>query len=320
MKALVLAVLLLAPIGALAASPEDDYIAARDRDIAELKTLLAAEVAVRDSDIEGLKTRELAEDAAARRIVEEKDAKDLEQRLKTLIGPFAAAGFLAEGKLNAPLYDLYGGYPSFSEIDGLVYGDKDDDNNVIVTTDGLFDEWLLSLPRRLPKNKAPRSAAAAAGTETFYTEDVNRGGSAVARYAIVPIVAPPGAKFAKAMLATSDVGPEIPETPDRLFVALEKAGRVFIVHARPATPMKAIPACYAVLRTYEAKADVAAKANTNAMGHPKLQEKLEKLANKVSDQGQAAFLSCFSDKIKTTPEFEAAKKQATAIVEALARN
>jgi hypothetical protein len=296
-KALVLAVLLLAPIGALAASPEDDYIAARDRCIAELKTL------------------EAPEDWPAHRVLQEKDTKDLEQRLKAMIGPFAAAGFPAEGKLDA---DLYLGDPSFGEIDGLLYGDKDYDDGVIVTTDGLLDKWLLRHPRRWSKIELPRSAAAAVGTEAFYTQGLNRQGD-VARYAIIPIVAPPGAKFAQAMLATSDVGPEIPATPDRPFVALEKGGRVFIVSARPATPMKGIAACDAVLATYDKKIDVAEKAHADA-SDPKSQDELGKLAAKLHDQGQAAFLSCFKDKIKTTPEFEAATKQAAAIVEALARN
>ncbi|HEY4927324.1 MAG TPA: hypothetical protein VII20_23190 [Roseiarcus sp.] len=40
---------------------------------------------------------------------------------------------------------------------------------------------------------------------------------------------------------------------------------------------------------------------------------------KLAAEGQAAFLSCFNDKAKTTPGLEAARKQTAAIVEARAR-
>jgi hypothetical protein len=295
-QALALAALLLAPVGALAASPEDDYLAARDRDMAELKTL------------------EAPEDWPKHKVLQDKDTTDLEQRLKAIIGPVAIPGFPYAGRLNAY---LYAGDPSYGEIDGLAYNDGekyDDVDVVIVTTDGLLDKWLLGHPRRWSTVDLPRSAAAAVKIEAFYTQGMTRQGYVV-RYATVPIVAPRGAKFAEAMLATIDASPDLPEAPERLFIALEKGGRVFIVGVGPTIPMKTIAACNALSAAYENKAR-AAEAMYTKFIEPKLEARIDKLRN----QGRAAFLSCFKDKSRTTPEFAAVRKQAAALIEALAKN
>jgi hypothetical protein len=305
-KALALAALLLAPTGAGAASPDDDYVAARDRAIAAVKTL------------------EDAKDWPAAKLLQEKDAKDLEQRLKAMVGPFALAGFSADGKLDA---DLSGGAPF--AIDGLAYhaADEqasDDFGAVIVTTDGLLDKWLLHHPRRWTDDAAPdhpeppRIAAAAVATLAFYNEGLREGGD-IALYATIPVVPPPGAKFARAMLAVSAIGPELSPAPDRLLLAFEKGGRVFIANVKPTTEIKPIAACDRLRGTYEHKANLAGKAYNNSGANQKLQERLEKQMEQLAAQGQAAFLSCFNDKAKTTPGFEAARKQTAALVEALAR-
>jgi hypothetical protein len=304
-RALALAALFLAPTGALAASPEDDYLAARDRAIADLKTL------------------EASQDWPAHKVAQEKDTKDLEQRLKAMIGPFALAGFPMPGRLSA---DLYAGDPSFGEIDGLVYYDGDSAGGrydgvdaIIVTTDGLIDKWLLSHPKRWSKIDVPHAAAAAVATEAFYTQGLTRQGDVV-RFATIPILAPPGAKFAHAMLATIDAGPDLPSTPDGLYLALEKGGRVFIVSVRPTTAIKTLALCDAARAANEHKAERNDAAMGRAINNLTLRDRLEKAGQKIRDQGRAAFLSCFSGRIATTPEFEAARKQAAALVEALAKN
>jgi hypothetical protein len=83
-----------------------------------------------------------------------------------------------------------------------------------------LERWLLHPTRQYPegdtrtKIDVPRSAAAAVKTEAFYTVALGHQGPAVARYVTIPILAPPSAKFATAMLATTDVGPQIPSNPD----------------------------------------------------------------------------------------------------------
>src|ERR1700733_6885116 len=103
MKALVLTALLLPPIGAAAVSPEDAYLAARDRYIASFKATASAK----------------DEKAAFAR--QDMAARDLELRLKAMVGPFSASGFPAEGKLN--LVSLFPDDIGFGMLDGLVYGE-----------------------------------------------------------------------------------------------------------------------------------------------------------------------------------------------------
>jgi hypothetical protein len=287
-KALALTLLLLTPIGALASSPEDDYVAARDHYIAELKKL------------------EAPDDLAAHEALKKTDTKDLERRLNAMIGPFSLAGYPAEGVLNP---DLCARDTPLGNLDGLAYRGPDrvyegDAGAALVTTDGLLDRWLLHPTRQYvegdtrTKIDVPRNAAAAVRTEGFYTVALGHQGPAVARYAAIPIVAPPGAKFATAMLATTDVGPQIPSNPDRLFIALEKGGRVFIVSAPPAPPIKGIAACDAVLATYDDKADAVEKSFNKAKD-TKLKEvvKVDKVTSKLRDQGPSCLPFLFQRQV-----------------------
>jgi hypothetical protein len=99
MKALVLAALLLPPIGAAAVSPEEAYLAARDRYIASFNATASAK------------------DEKAVFARHDKAVRDLEQRLKPIVGPFSAPGFPAEGKLN--LVSLFPDDIGFGMLDGL---------------------------------------------------------------------------------------------------------------------------------------------------------------------------------------------------------
>jgi hypothetical protein len=45
-----------------------------------------------------------------------------------------------------------------------------------------------------------------------------------------------------AMLAVSAIGPELSPAPDRLLLALEQGGRVFIANVKPTTQIKPIAA------------------------------------------------------------------------------
>src|SRR5580700_2928646 len=149
MNALVLAaLLLLPPICAAAVSPEDAYVAARDRYIASFKTTASAK----------------DEKAAFAR--HDKAVRDLEQRLKSIVGPFSATGFPTEGKLN--LVSLFPDDIGFGMLDGLVYGEVESAKSIVVTTDSLLDKWLLGHPKGRSTVEIPTSAAAAVKTEDFY--------------------------------------------------------------------------------------------------------------------------------------------------------
>ena len=294
MKALVLVALLLSPIGAAAVSPEDAYLAARDRYIASFKTTASAE------------------DEKAVFARHDKAIRDLEQQLKPIVGPFSASDFPAEGKLN--LVSLFPDDIGFGMLDGLSYGEGESDKSIVVTTDSLLDKWLLAHPRGRSKDNIPTSAAAAVKTEDFYAQAVNSD-FAAANYGEIPVAAPPGAKFAHAMLSLIGNGPLVPGTPDRIFVALEQGGRVFIVSEKLATPVPPIPACDAAGADTTKKADAADGAFMKGGGkNKKLLDEVEKLRN----EADAAVCACFAGKVKGTPAFKAAEAQAATIIAALA--
>ncbi len=153
LKALLLAAVLLPPIGAAAVSPEDAYIATRDRFIASFKATGGAE------------------DEKAMVARHDKALRDLERQLKPIVGPFSAPGFPAEGKLN--LVSLFPDDEGFGMLDGIVYGEGESARSLVVTTDSLLDKWLLGHPKGRSQDELPISAAAAAKTADFYAQAVN---------------------------------------------------------------------------------------------------------------------------------------------------
>lgn len=293
MKAVLLAALVLTPIGATAVSPEDAYLAARDRYIASFKTIPSPK------------------DEKAVFARHEEAIRDLEQQLKSIVGPFSSLDFPAEGKLN--LVSLFPDDIGFGMLDGLVYGESESDKSIVVTTDTLLDKWLLGRPKGRSKYGIPTSAAVAVKTEDFYAQAVNSD-SAAANYGEIPVVAPPGAKFAHAMLSLIGNGPLVPGAPDRIFVALEQGGRVFIVNEKLATSVPPIPACDAAGADISKKADAVDSAFMKGGGKNKrLLDQVEKLR----DDADAAVCACFASKVKGTPAFKASEVQAAAIVAAL---
>ena len=292
MKALVVAALLLAPTAALAASPEDAYLAARDRYIAAFK--------------------KPAKDETALVAQQDKALKDLGQQLKAIVGPFAAPGFAAEGKINL---DTLVAEEGFGMLDGLVYGETESDKSVVVTTDSLLDKWLLGHRDLWSKDNTPIAGAAAAAikTEDFYARAVNTD-SAVAHYAELPVAVPPGAKFAHATLSLMGNGDLVPGAPDRIYVALEQNGRVFIVDEKLATAVPPIPACDGAGADYTKKAEATDKAFMAGGGKNKT---LLDAVEKLHAQADHAVCACFADKVKGTPAYNAAVSQAAAIVAAL---
>jgi hypothetical protein len=127
-------------------------------------------------------------------------------------------------------------------LDGLVYGEGESAKSIVVTTDSLLDKWLLGHHKGRSSGDIPTSAAEAVKTADFYAQAVNSD-AAAANYGEIPVAAPPGAKFAHAMLTLIGNGPLVPGAPDRIFVALEERGRAFIVSEKLATRVPPIPAC-----------------------------------------------------------------------------
>ena len=151
-------------------------------------------------------------------------------------------------------------------------------------------------------------------TEIFYTWAVSTG-TAVVHYAEIPVVVPPGAKLAYATLSarTQDGSPD---TPDQIFVALERRGRVFIVNEKLDIPMAPIAACDSVNADYTKRADADDKAYViGGLKNTKLTDE----ADKFRKEGDAAFRACIGNRVKDTPQFKSATDQVAAVVAALMR-
>jgi hypothetical protein len=284
LKPLVLAALLLSPLPAFAASPEDVYLAARDTYIAAFK---------KTADTKNVDARTAKHDKAL---------KDLEQKLKAIVGPFALKGYPAQGKID--LDTLFAEDEGFGMLDGIVYGEMESAKNVVVTTDGLIDKWLAG-HRNWSEGQTnpPVDAAAAVKTDIFYSQAVSTD-SAVIHYGEIPVAKPDGAKFAYAMLAARTQA-ESPAAPTEMFVALARGGRVFIVNEKLSSAMPPIAACDEVTKSYAKKVEGADN------------KKDPDAAEKLRDEGEAAFRRCYAEKAKDQPAFKAATEQALAIVEAL---
>jgi hypothetical protein len=230
-----------------------------------------------------------------------------------LSAPFSTPGFPTEGKLN--LVSLFPDDVGFGMLDGLVYGEGESDKSIVVTTDSLLDKWFLGHPKGRSKDDIPTSAAAAVKTEDFYAQAVDSD-SGAANYGEIPVSAPPRAKFAHAMLSLIGNGQLVPGTPDRIFVALEQDGRVFIVSEKLTTHVPPIPACDRAGADTTKEADAIDSAFMKGGGKNK---KLLDLVEKLRNEADAAVCNCFASKVEGTPAFKAAEVQAAAIVAATGR-
>ena len=217
-RALIVLLACVAPWSvSLAASPEDDYLAARD---AYIKTMSRSQT---DSDVE-------KHNAAL---------ADLEGRLRKIIGPTASRDFAGEGKIH--LDGLIDGDEGFGLLDGLVYERADKKASLVVTTANLFDTWLRQHKDWWPDNPLPQDIPAALRSDDFYTQSISTD-AAVVTYAEIPVVKPAWATIAYAMLATrtqDDIGP----IPHEINVFVRRADRVFIVTAKTDVKAGPIAAC-----------------------------------------------------------------------------
>jgi len=170
----VLLALSLMASGALAASPEAAYLAARDKYIAEIKAF------------EDSKASESAIQAA-----ENKAVADLEKRLRDIVGPVAVKGFPPADTLNLALREHD---EEFGDLDGLTSNSEGQD--VVVTTRPLLMAWLEQMVKDEVKDRRlPTDVDAAVRQDGFYTFSLGAD-AAFAKYADLPVMKPPGADLA----------------------------------------------------------------------------------------------------------------------------
>jgi hypothetical protein len=284
--ALILSLSALRAGAVAAASPERDYLAARD---AYFK---AFEHGYDGSDVDKHQ-RALA---------------DLEAQLRRIVGPTTLAGFPAEGKIH--LDTLSTEDEGFGLLDGLAYAIPLDDKGidekvrVVVTTRSLFETWLRAHKTKWwNQDPLPQDLQAALKTDDFYRQALSTD-AAVVIYAQLPVAKPSWAKLAFAVLATrtQDLVGSAPTEMDIVVIGSE---RVYLVAAKTETAIGPIAACDAIRQRAKARADAVRSGS---------------LAAQLEAQGMRAFMQCYATSARDAEGFAAAVKQAQALIDMLPRN
>jgi hypothetical protein len=294
-SALVAAVLALAASPVVAASAEEDYLAARDAAIAGFKAL---------------EDQNRVDDAAMK--AHDEAVADLERRMRAVLGPVPIKGLPGAGKINFDT--LFPSDQGFGTLDGLVFAAADDKTRVIATTETLFARWLRGHKGWWGDKIAnvPQEPAAAIKSDAFYTQAIQTD-AAVMRFAELPLARPATAKFLFAMLAARSQD-EAPRAPDEIFVTVMQGGRLFVASAPVRRKFAAVPACDAIRRRQLKAAEAAYDAY--AAGGLKDEKQFDR-STSLRRQADTLFLRCFSGEAAKQPAFAAATKQAQSLLESL---
>ena len=285
----------LASSVAFAASPEDDYIAARDKAIGAIAALNSANAAIETIDAENAKA-----------------LADLQQRLAGIIGPLAVKDFPASGTIN--IESLSDSDIGSGMLDGLRYTKGDDGPSLVATTRGLLERWLKAKAAGTDESfKLPVGIDEALKLDAFYTQAVNSD-AAFEGTLDFPLKKPEGADIAFARLGgwTQDVGPIYEQ---QVIVTLVKGKIVMItsVSAAPAVPK--IAACDAVW----AAADAAAQKFQEAYQASDLKdEKAFDSSNAAWDKGDSDYRACMGQHLPGDPAYPALLAQAQALADQMA--
>ncbi|TRC85061.1 hypothetical protein FJV76_30910 [Mesorhizobium sp. WSM4303] len=280
---------------AFAASPEDDYIAARDKAIAAIAALNSANAAIETIDAEN-----------------EKALADLQQRLAGIIGLLAVKDFPATGTIN--IESLSDSDIGSGMLDGLRYTKGGDGPTLVATTRGLLERWLQAKAAETDESfKLPGSIDAALKLDAFYTQAINSD-AAFEGTLDFPLKTPQGADIAFARLGgwTQDVGPIYEQ---EVIVTLVKGKSVMITAAPAAPAVPKIAACDAVW----AAADAAAQKFQEAYQASDLKdEKAFEASNAAWDKGDSDYRACMAQHLPADPVFPALLAQAQALADQMA--
>jgi hypothetical protein len=284
------------PATAGAATPEQDYVAAREKYIAKFTQLSNDNKFTDDASDDHKRALEA-----------------LEKQLQRLIGPVALNGFATEGSIN--LDGLIKDDEGFGMLDALVFpaseGAGERIAKVTITTNSLLDRWIRDHKDWWgPKsNNVPQNVNAALKSEAFYTQAISTD-SAVSRYAEIPVTKPAAAKFSYAMLAvrTQTDGPQL---PDEIIASVVHATRLYIASAPVAATIAPIPACEEIWQEYVRKSEAALEAYQQI---PIENQNESSRFDKIRDEGDAAFHRCYAQRAKDQPFFAALVKEVQALV------
>jgi hypothetical protein len=281
--------------GARAASLDDDYVAARDKDVARVKHMVDAKTD--DKKVQAEQDKLLA---------------NLQKRLDAMVGPFAVAGYPAAGKFT--LDTLSDGDIGFGQLDGIVHSVGDDGPQVIVTTRGLVDRWLrVRAAEKEKQDRLPADLETAARADDFYTFSVSED-AAFGKTADLAVAKPAGADLVVAALGgfAQDIGPN---PRQEIVVTLQKGGRVYIASQVAKTAIGKIDACEAIWTAANKTSEDLWKAYEKTGSKD---EKLLDQRSKAEDDGDKAYRACLVAKSPQQPYYAALVKEAQEIADRLA--
>jgi hypothetical protein len=278
-----------------AASPDDDYIAARDKAISAIAALENSNAPVETLDAAGAKA-----------------LADLEKRLSVLVGPLAVAGFPAAGTIN--LESLSDSDIGYGMLDGLRYAKGDDGPSLLATTRGLVERWLKSRAAETDESlKLPAGIDEALKLDAFYAQAIGSD-AAFTGTLDFPLKKSEGADIVIARLGgwTQDIGPIYDQ---QVVVTLVKGKSVMIASAPAAPPVPKIAACEAVWTA----ADTAAQKFQQAYQASDLKdEKAFDAANAAWEKGDADYRACMGERLPGDPVFPALLAQAQELADHMA--
>jgi hypothetical protein len=296
----------LSSAGAASPSPEDRYVAVRDAAIAKISKLYD----------------DKSDDAAQK--ADDAMRADLLAQMKAIVGDTGRKGY---GAVKLSLLSFYKGDEDFGALDGLRFdselgdnGDKAGHNgadgkyvesraHIVVTTQPMFERWLRG-HKEWWGDKArnvPQKFAAALKDETFYTMTLPNG-SAMVSFGTLPIAKPATATFSHAMLGarTQDA---IPDAADEVYVAALANGNAYVASST-IKPKVQVPACIAIRKSYDKKAE---KAADNLQFNRIDRKAYDKLGD-FRQQGEDAYKRCFAERVAQQPSFVEATRQAQALL------
>jgi hypothetical protein len=262
---------------------EQQYLAARDAAIAATKSAEDRGEPTADTD----KRNEAA-------------LADLQNKLRTIVGPVAISGVSRDGKLH--IDTLSQSDIGFGALDALDFASPDGKLTVSVTTANLLRRWLADHKDWWEKNavNVPQETAAALKSDAFYTQALSQD-AAIMRYADLPVKKPKAADIALALLTASSQD-QAPDSAGDLYLAAVGKGKVYILHATAAAKLGPIPACDEARKTR----DTAAQAEQDVDRRFALQA-----------QSDDEFRRCFAQAAPKLPSFAAMVKEADALLRRL---
>ncbi|TPN76027.1 hypothetical protein FJ988_28935 [Mesorhizobium sp. CU3] len=293
---LVLTLLLTLSAGAAyAASPEDDYVATRDKAIADITAQESANTAIETIDAQN-----------------EKALADLQQRLSAILGPLSVKGFPTTGTNN--IESLNSSDIGYGMLDGLRYAQSEDGPSIVASTRGLTERWLKSKSDETEADfKLPAAIGDALKLDNFYTQAIGSD-AAFSGTLDFQVTKPAGADVAVARLGgwTQDVGPIYDQ---HVVVAVVKGDRVLIAEAPAAPAVPKIAACDSIW----AAADAAAQKTQQAdQGADQDDSSGTDAANALWEKGDADYRACMAQRLPGDPAFAGLLKQAQDLADAMA--